>query len=96
MSRISVDQVKHVANLARLAVTDDEAELFTKQLDAIITYAEQLDELDTTNVKPTSHVLDMKNVMREDKPAKGLPIEDVVRNAPDHKDGYIRVPTILE
>lgn len=79
MSRISVDQVKHVANLARLAVTDDEAELFTKQLDAIITYAEQLDELDTTNVKPTSHVLDMKNVMREDKPAKGLPIEDVVK-----------------
>ncbi|CAI8989119.1 Asp-tRNA(Asn)/Glu-tRNA(Gln) amidotransferase subunit GatC [Priestia megaterium] len=96
MSRISVDQVKHVANLARLAVTDDEAELFTKQLDAIITYAEQLDELDNTNVKPTSHVLDMKNVMREDKPAKGLPIEDVVKNAPDHKDGYIRVPTILE
>ncbi|MFK7681210.1 Asp-tRNA(Asn)/Glu-tRNA(Gln) amidotransferase subunit GatC [Priestia megaterium] len=96
MSRISVDQVKHVANLARLAVTDDEAELFTKQLDAIITYAEQLDELDTTNVKPTSHVLDMKNVMREDKPAQGLPIEDVVKNAPDHKDGYIRVPTILE
>lgn len=96
MSRISVDQVKHVANLARLAVTDDEAELFTKQLDAIITYAEQLDELDTTNVKPTSHVLDMKNVMREDKPAKGLPIEAVVKNAPDHKDGYIRVPTILE
>lgn len=96
MSRISVDQVKHVANLARLAVTDDEAELFTKQLDAIITYAEQLDELDTTNVKPTSHVLDMKNVMREDKPVKGLPIEDVVKNAPDHKDGYIRVPTILE
>ncbi|WP_182006954.1 Asp-tRNA(Asn)/Glu-tRNA(Gln) amidotransferase subunit GatC [Priestia aryabhattai] len=96
MSRISVDQVKHVANLARLAVTDDEAELFTKQLDAIITYAEQLGELDTTNVKPTSHVLDMKNVMREDKPAKGLPIEDVVKNAPDHKDGYIRVPTILE
>jgi aspartyl-tRNA(Asn)/glutamyl-tRNA(Gln) amidotransferase subunit C len=86
MSRISVDQVKHVANLARLAVTDDEAELFTKQLDAIITYAEQLDELDTTNVKPTSHVLNMKNVMRE----------DVVKNAPDHKDGYIRVPTILE
>jgi aspartyl-tRNA(Asn)/glutamyl-tRNA(Gln) amidotransferase subunit C len=96
MSRISVDQVKHVANLARLAVTDDEAELFTKQLDAIITYAEQLDELDTTNVKPTSHVVDMKYVMREDKPAKGLPIEDVVKNAPDHKDGYIRVPTILE
>ncbi|MBN8252699.1 Asp-tRNA(Asn)/Glu-tRNA(Gln) amidotransferase subunit GatC [Priestia flexa] len=96
MSRISVEQVKHVAHLARLAVTDEEAALFTKQLDAIITYAEQLDELDTTNVKPTSHVLDVKNVMREDKPAKGLPVEDVTKNAPDHKDGYVRVPTILE
>ncbi|AQX56268.1 Asp-tRNA(Asn)/Glu-tRNA(Gln) amidotransferase subunit GatC [Priestia flexa] len=96
MSRISVEQVKHVAHLARLAVTDEEAALFTKQLDAIITYAEQLDELDTTNVKPTSHVLDVKNVMREDKPAKGLPVEDVMKNAPDHKDGYVRVPTILE
>lgn len=96
MSRISVEQVKHVAHLARLAVTDEEAALFTKQLDAIITYAEQLDELDTTNVRPTSHVLDVKNVMREDKPAKGLPVEDVMKNAPDHKDGYVRVPTILE
>ena len=70
MSRISVEQVKHVAHLARLAVTDEEAEKFQKQLDAIITYAEQLNELDTTNVKPTTHVLAMKNVMREDEPDK--------------------------
>ncbi|WP_110113602.1 Asp-tRNA(Asn)/Glu-tRNA(Gln) amidotransferase subunit GatC [Bacillus sp. CGMCC 1.16541] len=96
MSRISVDQVKHVAHLARLAVTEEEAQMFAKQLDAIITYAEQLDELDTSNVKPTSHVLDMKNIMREDKPGKGLTIEEVTKNAPDHKDGYVRVPSILE
>lgn len=96
MSRISINEVKHVAHLARLAITEEEAELFTKQLDAIITYAEQLNELDTTNVEPTSHVLNMKNVMREDKAKKGLPIEEVVKNAPDHKDGYIRVPSILE
>ncbi|MBD1382382.1 Asp-tRNA(Asn)/Glu-tRNA(Gln) amidotransferase subunit GatC [Metabacillus arenae] len=96
MSRISIDQVKHVAHLARLAITEEEAEMFTQQLDAIITFAEQLNELDTENVEPTSHVLDMKNVLREDVPAKGLPVEDVVKNAPDHKDGYIRVPSILE
>lgn len=60
MSRISVEQVKHVAHLARLAITEDEAEKFTKQLDAIISFAEQLNELDTDNVEPTSHVLELK------------------------------------
>jgi len=96
MSRISTDQVKHVANLARLAITEDEAQNFTKHLDAIITFAEQLNELDTENVEPTSHVLDMKNVMREDVPKEGLPREDVLKNAPDHIDGQIRVPSIIE
>lgn len=96
MSRISIDQVKHVADLARLAITDEEAEMFTKQLDAIITFAEQLNELDTENVPPTSHVLDMKNVMREDVPEPGLPREEVLKNAPDQQGGQFRVPAILE
>jgi len=96
MSRISADQVKHVANLARLAITEEEAEMFTKQLDSIISFAEQLNELDTENVEPTSHVLDMKNVMREDKPEKGLPQSEVLKNAPDHQDGQIKVPAIIE
>jgi aspartyl-tRNA(Asn)/glutamyl-tRNA(Gln) amidotransferase subunit C len=96
MSRISKEEVKHVANLARLAITEEETEMFTNQLDAIITFAEQLNELDTTGVEPTTHVLEMKNILREDKAEKGLPVKDVVKNAPDHKDGYIRVPSILE
>lgn len=96
MSRIQEEQVKHVANLARLAITDEEAKMFTEQLDKIITFAEQLNELDTTGVKPTTHVLDMKNVLREDKASKGLPIEEVLKNAPDHEDGQIRVPSIIE
>ncbi|WAA12609.1 Asp-tRNA(Asn)/Glu-tRNA(Gln) amidotransferase subunit GatC [Fervidibacillus halotolerans] len=96
MSRISKEQVAHVAHLARLSFSEEELEKFTHQLDAIITYAEQLNELDTSNVKPTSHVLDMKNVMREDVPEKGLPREEVLKNAPDHQDGLIRVPSILE
>jgi aspartyl-tRNA(Asn)/glutamyl-tRNA(Gln) amidotransferase subunit C len=95
MSRISIDQVKHVANLARLAITEEEAEKFTKQLDAIITFAEQLNELDTENVEPTSHVLDIKNVLREDIPQKGLPQEEVLKNAPEEKDGQFKVPSIL-
>jgi len=96
LSRISKEQVKHVAHLARLAITEEEAEMFTSQLDAIITFAEQLNELDTSNVEPTSHVLDMKNIMREDVPEQGLPREEVLKNAPDHKDGQVRVPSILE
>jgi aspartyl-tRNA(Asn)/glutamyl-tRNA(Gln) amidotransferase subunit C len=96
MSRISKDQVKHVAHLARLAITEEEAEMFQKQLDAMITYAEQLNELNTDNVEPTTHVLHMKNVLREDRPEKGLPVEEVLKNAPDQKDGQVRVPAILE
>ncbi|APH06467.1 Asp-tRNA(Asn)/Glu-tRNA(Gln) amidotransferase subunit GatC [Bacillus weihaiensis] len=96
MSRISTDQVKHVANLARLAITEEEAELFSKQLDSIISFAEQLNEVDTENVKPTTHVLEMKNIMREDEPKKGLDNEEVLKNAPDQEDGYFRVPSILE
>jgi aspartyl-tRNA(Asn)/glutamyl-tRNA(Gln) amidotransferase subunit C len=95
MSRISNQQVKHVANLARLAITEEETEKFTKQLDAIITFAEQLNELDTENVEPTYHVLDMKNVLREDKSKQGLALEEVLKNAPEHQDGQIKVPSIM-
>ncbi len=96
MTRISVDQVKHVAHLARLGITEEEAEKFTKQLDSIITFAEQLNELDTDNVEPTSHVLELKNVLREDIPAEGLPREEVLKNAPEHIEGQIMVPAIIE
>ncbi|MBD3108863.1 Asp-tRNA(Asn)/Glu-tRNA(Gln) amidotransferase subunit GatC [Bacillus sp. AGMB 02131] len=96
MSRISIEEVKHVAHLARLAVNEEEAEQMRKELDAIITFAEQLNELDTTNVKPTSHVLEMVNVLREDVAKEGLPVEEVVKNAPDQQDGYIRVPSIMD
>ena len=96
LTRITMDEVKYVANLARLAITEEEAEKFTNQLDAIIAFAEQLNELDTDNVEPTSHVLDMKNVMREDIAKPGLPVEEVLKNAPDHENGQIRVPSIIE
>ena len=96
MTRITIDEVKHVANLARLAITEEEAEKFSEQLDAIITFVEQLNELDTDNVEPTSHVLEMKNIFREDIAKPGLPVEEVVKNAPDHEDGQIKVPAIIE
>lgn len=96
MSRISTEEVKHVANLARLAVTEEEVEKMTKELDAIISFAEQLNELDTTGVKPTSRVVEMVNVLREDVAKPGLPVEEVVKNAPEHRDGLIVVPSIID
>ena len=95
MTRISKEQVKHVANLARLEVTEEEAEKLQKELDEIITFAELLNELDTDQVDPTYHVLEMKNVFREDIPQSGLPQETVLKNAPDHQDGQIKVPAII-
>jgi aspartyl-tRNA(Asn)/glutamyl-tRNA(Gln) amidotransferase subunit C len=96
MSEITKEQVLHVAHLARLAITDEEAEKMTKELDAIIGYAELLNELDTDNVEPTTHVLDLKNVMREDEPRKWIDREDALKNAPDEKNGQFRVPSILD
>ncbi|MDC3417503.1 Asp-tRNA(Asn)/Glu-tRNA(Gln) amidotransferase subunit GatC [Aquibacillus salsiterrae] len=96
MADISKDQVKHVAHLARLAITDEEVEKMTKQLGDIIKYAELLNELDTDNVQPTTHVLDLKNVMRKDEPRKWIEKEDAMKNAPDQQDGQFRVPSILE
>ncbi|TFJ91323.1 Asp-tRNA(Asn)/Glu-tRNA(Gln) amidotransferase subunit GatC [Lentibacillus salicampi] len=96
MADISKDQVKHVANLARLAITEEEADMFTEQLSSIIDYAEQLNELDTDNVEPTTHVLDLKNVLREDEPKEWISREEALKNAPDKQGGYFRVPSILE
>lgn len=96
MSEISKEQVKHVAHLARLAITEEEVETMTKQLGAIINYAELLNELDTENVEPTTHVLDLKNVMRKDEPRKWIEKEDALKNAPDQANGHFRVPSILE
>lgn len=95
MSRISKDQVKHVAHLARLAITEEEAEKFRGQLEDIITAAEQLNEVNTEGVIPTTHVMNMHNVLREDKPSEGLDVKDVLKNAPDHEGGQVRVPSVF-
>ncbi|MCA0989274.1 Asp-tRNA(Asn)/Glu-tRNA(Gln) amidotransferase subunit GatC [Guptibacillus algicola] len=96
MSRITNEQVKHVANLARLEMDESEVEKFTTQLDDIISMAEQLNELDTDHVEPTTHVLDLKNVLREDKVQPWLSREEALKNAPDEENGQVKVPSIFE
>ena len=96
MSRISEEQVKYVAHLARLSFNDEEIKTFTTQLDDIIGFAEQLNELDTEGIEPTTHVLDMYNVMRKDEVQPSLPREEALKNAPLQEDGQIKVPMIME
>lgn len=96
MAKLSKEEVKHVAHLARLAITDEEALKFADQLDKITVFAEQLNELDTTNVEPTSHVLSIVNVMREDVAVKGLDRDVMMLNVKEQEDGQVKVPPILE
>ncbi|MNJ38522.1 Aspartyl/glutamyl-tRNA(Asn/Gln) amidotransferase subunit C [compost metagenome] len=93
---IQVKDVEYVAKLARLNLTDDEREKFTKQLGAILQYADKLNELNTDDIEPTTHVLPLINVMREDVVKESLSQEKVFRNAPEEEDGQFKVPAVLE
>jgi aspartyl-tRNA(Asn)/glutamyl-tRNA(Gln) amidotransferase subunit C len=96
LANISKEEVKHVAHLARLAITEEEAEKFALQLGAITDFAEQLKELDTTNVVPTTHVLPLVNVLREDKAIKGLDRETMMLNVKEQEAGQVKVPSIMD
>lgn len=93
---ISHKEVEHVAKLARLEVSEEEKVLFARQLSAILSYMDQLKELDTTGVEPTATVLPAANVFREDEVRPSLPREQALANAPEQVDGFFRVPKILE
>ncbi len=94
--KITLSEVEHVANLARLEFGPEEKELFTRQLDAILTYVDKLNELDTTGVEPTSHVQPIKNDFREDTPRPSLSPDEALGNAPDRAEDFYRVPKIIE
>lgn len=93
---ITLKDVEHVANLSRLELTDEEKALFTEQMNMILKYVDKLNELNTDNVAPTSHVFELVNVMRDDVKKESLPIDKVLLNAPDDEDDQIKVPAVLE
>lgn len=93
---ITVKDVQHVAKLARLQLSPEEEATFTEQMNAILQYAEKLNELDTEHVKPTTHVLQVSNVMREDVVRESLSQEEALLNAPEDEDGQFKVPAVLE
>jgi len=93
---LSLEQVTHIAELARLALTDEEKERFRDQLSAILDYAARVQEIDTSAIPPTASVLPVDTVMRDDVARPGLPPEQILANAPDQEDDMFRVPVILE
>lgn len=96
MAKITKKEVEHVARLARLTLSEDEKEILTNQLNSILTYMEKLNELNTKDVEPTSHVFPIQNVFKEDILKDSLPREKALSNAPDRTEEFYRVPKIIE
>ncbi len=96
MAKIGREEVEHMARLARLELTEEEKGQLTAQLDAILGYFDKLNELDTSAVEPTTTVIPMVSVMRQDEVRPSLAQEDALANAPDREDVFFRVPRIIE
>jgi len=94
--KITLQEVEHVARLARLALSEEEKEQMRSQLDRILGYIEKLSQLDTTGVEPTSHVIPVTNVFRDDALLPSLSREEALANGPDRQEGFFRVPRIIE
>jgi len=94
--KIDQAQVRKVAKLSRLELTEAEVEEFTGQLSAILDYMEKMNELDTTNVEPLAHCLPISNVFRDDCVKESLGTEKTLSNAPQRDGGFFKVPKILD
>lgn len=92
---ISLKDVEHVALLARLELTGQEKEVYAKQLSDILEHARRLQDLDTTDIQPTAHVLPLQNVFRADDTGDHLPVEKVLANAPEKQEHFFKVPKIV-
>ena len=94
--KVSPEEVRHIAKLARLELSDTEVETFSSQLGDILDYMDKLNEVDTTNVEPLSHVHDQVNRLREDKAEPSLTREEALKNAPDTDGTFFKVPRVIK
>jgi aspartyl-tRNA(Asn)/glutamyl-tRNA(Gln) amidotransferase subunit C len=92
---LTPEAVTHVARLARLTLSESEVALFTRQLNDILKYVEKLQELDTTDVHPMAHVLELHNAFREDEIQPSLSVEESLQNAPQKEQGAFAVPRVI-
>jgi aspartyl-tRNA(Asn)/glutamyl-tRNA(Gln) amidotransferase subunit C len=93
--KITLDQVRHVAKLARLALDEPKLEKFAGQLGSILGYVAKISEADVTGVQPMAHALPIHNVFREDVAEPSLPLEKVLENAPESDGPFFKVPKVL-
>jgi aspartyl-tRNA(Asn)/glutamyl-tRNA(Gln) amidotransferase subunit C len=94
--KLSRQEVQHIAELARLDLSEEEEALYQEQLSAILEYFERLQELDTEAISPTATVLSLRSVMRADEPGSPFLREDILANAPASEEGCFKVPAVLE
>jgi len=94
--KLNREEVEHIAELARLALSEEEKALYQEQLSAILDYFERLKELDTEAISPTASVLPLRSVMREDEAKPPFAREDILANAPAGEEGCFEVPAVLE
>ena len=95
-AKITREHVRHVARLARLNLSSEEMDIFTVQLNTILSYVDKLNELDTTQVEPLSHAIEVTNAFRDDVVEESLTREIVLKNAPETEKGFFKVPRIIE
>jgi len=93
---LSPDDVRHIARLARIAVSDEDVERYAAQLGRILDHFDALSRANVEGLEPTAHPLPLFNVMRPDEVAPSLPREAVLANAPEQEDGLFRVRAVLE
>ncbi len=94
--KLTIEEVEHIAELARLQLSEDEINRFREQLSDILDYAARLQSLDTSGIAPTSSVLPERSVLRPDEVLPGLSLKELLSNAPDTEKGQFRVPPVLE
>lgn len=92
---VTLNDVEHIAELARLKFSDEELKSFTHQLNEILKYVEKLNELDTGNVEPLSHPVEGNNVFREDELRPSASREEALKNAPNRNDEFFKVPKVI-
>lgn len=93
--KIEKEDVEYLGNLSRIALGEKEKEKLRMDLEKIISYVSQLEKVNTDDVEPTYHVLPVKNVFRKDKRERRFSREDILKNAPEQKDGLFKVPKII-
>ena len=93
---ITKKNVEYTANLSRLELNDADMDAFVPALQEILSYIDKLNELDTSNVEPTAHVLPLKNVKREDEIKPSLSNESALKSAPETSEGFFLVPKVIE